>query len=281
MTSDMDIRGTASSDAGNRAIGLAGVLGRQQPALGAFSVAGFPDERAGVDVLVAYARSGANLLEVGAPAADPWLDGPAIAAAHRRARRAKHGMEVTLATVRQVSAITGKPVVVMSYWATVLAYGPQRTTHDLAASGAAGCLIPDVPPEDVPAWATAAARAGISAPLLAGREASAAELTATCRAATGFVYAPAVAGQRTGYSDGLDLEALSSFVASIRHAAPTTPVMTGIGVSTPALAASVVRRPGVAGVVIGSPLIRAFIDGGLSKAAGLVAEFAASIAAPR
>ncbi|MGP3977346.1 tryptophan synthase subunit alpha [Streptomyces sp. 8N114] len=244
-------------------------------------MAGFPDERAGVDVLVAAARSGASVLEVGAPAADPWLDGPAIAATHRDVRRAGHGMEVTLATVRQVSALTGKPVIVMSYWATVSAYGPQRTALELAASGAAGCLVPDVPPESVAAWAAAAAHAGISAPLLVGREASAAELTAICRAATGFVYAPAVAGQRTGYSDGLDLDGLASFVASIRRAAPATPVLTGIGVSTPALAASVVRRPGVAGVVIGSPLIRAFADGGLGKAAGLVAEFAAAVARPR
>ncbi|MGP3987979.1 tryptophan synthase subunit alpha [Streptomyces sp. 3N207] len=277
----MDIRGTTSPDARRPATGLSGLQAEQQPVLGAFSVAGFPDERAGVDVLVAYARSGASLLEVGAPAADPWLDGPAIAAAHRQVRRAGYGIGVTLATVRQVSALTGKPVIVMSYWATVLAYGPERAADQLAASGAAGCLIPDVPPESVPAWTAAAAQAGISAPLLAAREASAAELLATCRAATGFVYAPAVAGQRTGYSDGLDLDSLSSFVASVRRAAPTTPVLTGIGISTPALAAGVVRRPGVAGVVIGSPLIRALADGGVGKAAGLVAEFAAAVARPR
>lgn len=257
---------------------MAGPLDGPRPVLGAFSVAGFPDLQRGVEALVAYADKGATVLEVGAPAVDPWLDGPAIAAAHRCAMPAGNAVSTTLATVQQVSALTGKPVIVMSYWATVAAHGPQRMADALASAGAAGCLVPDVPAGCIEAWAAAAADAGITAPLLAGREASPAELRDTCRAATGFVYAPAVAGQRTGYSDGIDLDSLSSFVASIRPAAPLTPVVTGIGVSTPDLAAAVVRQPGVAGVVVGSPLIRAFTDGGLRGAASLVAEFAASVA---
>ncbi|MFF9143138.1 tryptophan synthase subunit alpha [Streptomyces albogriseolus] len=154
-------------------------------------------------------------------------------------------------------------------------------THALASAGAAGCLVPDVPAVRVEAWAAAAAEAGISAPLLANREASRAELVATGRAATGFVYAPAVVGQRTGYSDGIDLDSLASFVATVRRAAPATLVVTGIGVSTPDLASAVVRQTGVAGVVVGSPLIRAFNEGGLSRAASLAAEFAAAVARPR
>ncbi|WP_428815114.1 tryptophan synthase subunit alpha [Streptomyces albus subsp. chlorinus] len=259
------------------------MLEQRQPVLCAFSVAGYPDERAGVEALVAYARNGASVLEVGAPTTDPWLDGPVIAAAHRRALRSGggDGVAVTLATVRQVSALTRQPVVVMSYWATVAARGPQRMANELAASGASGCMVADIPPEEVESWTAAAARAGISAPLLAGREAPPGELAAVCRAATGFVYAPAVAGQRTGYSDGLDLEALASFVASVRRAAPRTPVLSGIGVSTPGLAASVARRTGVNGVVIGSPLIRAYADGGPDAAVGLLGEFAASVSRAR
>jgi tryptophan synthase alpha chain len=259
---------------------MARQLDGPRPVLGAFSVAGFPDYRRGIEALVAYADSGATVLEVGAPAMNPWLDGPAIAATHRSAIGAGHGVGTTLATVEQVTAVTGKVVVVMSYWATVEARGPRRMARELASAGAAGCLVPDVPIGRVPGWVAAAADAGISAPLLVGREALPAELTATCRAATGFVYAPAVAGQRTGYADGIDLDSLSSFVGAVRRAAPTTPVVSGIGVSTPARAAAVVQQVDVSGVVVGSPLIRAFIEGGVSSAAALVAEFAASMARP-
>ncbi|MFJ5952599.1 tryptophan synthase subunit alpha [Streptomyces noursei] len=282
MTYGVDARDTASQAGSCQNTGLmTDQLEGPRPVLGAFWVAGFPDSCSGVEALVAYAESGAAVLEVGAPAMNPWLDGRAIAAAHHCAIRAGHGVETTLATVQQVSALTGKPVIVMSYWATIESYGVGRVTHALASAGAAGCLVPDVPAGQVGAWAAAAAAAGISAPLLANREASPGELTATSRAATGFVYAPAVAGQRTGYADGIDLDSLASFVASVRRAAPVTPVVTGIGISTPDLAAAVVRQTGVVGVMVGSPLIRAFAEGGLSRAAGLASEFTAAVARPR
>lgn len=128
----------------------------------------------------------------------------------------------------------------MSYWSTVQVLGLRRMAGELAASGAAGCLVPDVPPERLEEWvaAAAAAEAGISAPLLANRQAEFDELSVTGRAAAGFVYAPAVAGQRTGYSAGIDLESLAGFVRSVRHSAPATAVLTGIRVSTPELAAA-------------------------------------------
>jgi tryptophan synthase alpha chain len=281
MTYHVDVRDAGSGAVRQRSTDLmARQLDGPQPVLGAFSMAGFPDYRRGVEALVAYADSGATVLEVGAPAINPWLDGPAIAATHGSAIRAGHGVGTTLATVEQVSALTGKIVVVMSYWATVEARGPRRMARELASAGAVGCLVPDVPTGRVAGWVAAAADAGISAPLLVSREASPAGLTATCRAATGFVYAPAVAGQRTGYADGIDLDSLSSFVGSVRRAAPTTPVVSGIGVSTPALAATLVQQVDVSGVVVGSPLTRAFTHGGVSRAAALVAEFAASMAQP-
>lgn len=282
MTYGVDVHETASAARSHRTTGLmTGQLEGPRPIFGAFSVAGFPDYHRGVEALVAYAESGAAVLEVGAPTADPWLDGGAIAAAHRCAIRAGHSVESTLATVEQVSALTGKPVILMSYWATIESYGLERITHALASAGAAGCLVPDVPADQMGAWAAAAAHAGISAPFLANREASLTELTATSRTATGFVYVPAVAGQRTGYSAGIDLDGLDSFVSSVRRAAPATPIITGIGVSTPDLAAAVVRQTGVAGVVVGSPLIRALTEDGLTRAAGLASEFAAAVARSR
>ncbi|WP_228982208.1 tryptophan synthase subunit alpha [Streptomyces sp. DH12] len=281
MTYRVDVPEAARGTGMRRGIDLlARQMDSRQPVLGAFSLAGFPDYRYGVEALVAYAHNGATVLEVGVPTVNPWLDGPVIAAAHRDAMRAGHGVGATLRTVERVSALTGEPVVVMSYWATVKAHGPWRMAHELASAGAAGCLVPDVPAERVPDWAAAAADARISAPLLASREASPAELSAACRAATGFIYAPAAAGQRTGYLSGIDLDRLSSFVAMVRRAAPSTPVVSGIGVSTPAMAAAVVEQADVSGVVVGSPLVRAFNKGGVSSAAALVAEFVASMARP-
>ncbi|NUQ96229.1 MAG: tryptophan synthase subunit alpha [Streptomyces sp.] len=271
MTSDVQARGSLF----RRALEIGRQPQERQPLLGAFSVAGFPDLRSSVDAFVAFAESGAGMLEVGAPTANPWLDGPAIAAAHGCALRAGDGVSLTLETVRRVSTRCDTPVVVMSYWSTIQALGPQRMADELASNGAAGCLVPDVPPERVETWVAAAAAAGISTPLLANRDASNAELGETCRAATGFVYAAAAAGQQTGYSAGIDLDGLAAFVRQVRQTAPSTPVLTGIGIATPELAGAVVRQVDVSGVVVGSPLVRALQSDadGLHRAAGLVEEF--------
>ncbi|MFH9090890.1 tryptophan synthase subunit alpha [Streptomyces sp. NPDC017673] len=87
MTYGVDVRDTATEAGGRRnTVLIAEQLEGPRPVLGAFSVAGFPDYHGGVEAFVAYAESGAAVLEVGAPTVDPWLDGGVIAAAYRAVR---------------------------------------------------------------------------------------------------------------------------------------------------------------------------------------------------
>ncbi|MGW6203687.1 tryptophan synthase subunit alpha [Streptomyces sp. NPDC055089] len=245
--------------------------------LGAYSVAGYPDVPRSAQAFLTFSRNGAGLLEVGVPATDPWLDGQSIADAHEVALLHGDGVATTVKTLQLVTPATDRPVLCMAYWQTVHRFGPERFAREIAAAGASGCLIADVPTPHRARWAAVAAEARLAAPLLADRDAPAAELQAISRAATGFVYAPATHGQRTGYTADLDLHGLNAFVARIRRAAPTVPVLSGIGISTPALASSVAARCGVDGVVIGSPLVRALGEGGPDRAGALIREFANSI----
>lgn len=89
MTYDVHVRDAVS----RQDVALRADLEGARPTFGAFSVAGYPDLRSGVETFVAFAQSGATVLEVGAPAVDPWLDGPTIAAAHHRALRGGDGGE--------------------------------------------------------------------------------------------------------------------------------------------------------------------------------------------
>ncbi|WP_434481607.1 tryptophan synthase subunit alpha [Streptomyces sp. NBC_01281] len=251
--------------------------GASRPAFGAFSLAGYPNVYDSAAALVAFAHSGASLLEVGIPSVDPWLDGSVIRTAHEAALHSGDGVATAVETVRRITSEVAQPVYCMAYWSTVHDFGPRRLAEQLAAAGAAGCLIADVPLASRAAWVSAADAADLAAPLLVNRDARQSELEETSQAASGFIYAPAVHGQRTGYSAEIDLPALTSFVATVRPGARGTPVLTGIGVSTPALAAAVVSQCNVDGVVAGSPLIRALTEGGVPRAAALVSRFVDSI----
>ncbi|UYM26320.1 tryptophan synthase subunit alpha [Streptomyces albus] len=73
------------------------------------------------------------------------------------------------------------------------------------------------------------------------------------RLASGWLYAPASTAP-TGYRGPLDLDGLEASVRRLRSVTPL-PVVAGVGISTPALAAAV--SPMVDGIVVGSPVLRA------------------------
>ncbi|HSQ21423.1 MAG TPA: tryptophan synthase subunit alpha, partial [Coriobacteriia bacterium] len=60
-------------------------------ALITYLMAGFPDRATSLESLVAAARAGADIIELGVPYGDPLADGPVIAEAARVAREQEGG----------------------------------------------------------------------------------------------------------------------------------------------------------------------------------------------
>lgn len=243
-----------------------------RPLLAVFLPAGFPHGHH-LDALVAACERGADVLEIGIPTPFPVLDGPVIAAAYRQALAYGTDMRQTLTGIRLASAATHKPIVVMAYWSTVVSYGAERLAWQIATAGAAGMLVPDLPPAHAARWLATASGAGLHTPVFVQR---ATELRLP--GAASLVYASAAAA-RTGYQGALDLPALAGHVREIRRAAPGVPVLAGVGISTPTMARAVVRHAHVDGVVIGTPFVRPLFEvkSGMGRAADVVGEFATAV----
>jgi tryptophan synthase alpha chain len=107
-------------------------------------------------------------------------------------------------------------------------HNPDHFAHDLAAAGAAGAMIVDLPADEAGPWLAAARAAGIHTPQLVSRRCSDAELHQVASTATGWLYAPA-ADALTGYTGQLDIPSLTAFTERLHTTGPT-PVVTGIGV---------------------------------------------------
>ncbi|MFE9773634.1 tryptophan synthase subunit alpha [Streptomyces sp. NPDC005931] len=248
----------------------------RRTALGAYLPAGFPDETACIDLLHSFTRHGADILEVGVPCAFPTLDGPVIAAAHEQALRQGTDMNRVMNTVHH-AAESGAPVVVMSYWTSVLTHGVLRFAADVARAGAAGAMIPDLPRRHTASWLAAARSAGICTPQFAPRDADDDTLAAVAAAASGWIYTPAVAAA-SGYHGALDLPAMQHFTRRLR-AHVDHPLVAGIGISTPARARAV--APFVDGIVIGTPVVRPLhrrpARTGRAEAVAVVREFARAL----
>src|SRR6476469_7392252 len=115
-------------------------------ALMPYMMAGYPDRETSRAVAEAYAES-ADLVELGIPFSDPLADGPTIHAAATTALEAGANVENALEICAGISGEL--PTVLMVYANMVLAHGgPHAFARRIAAAGAAGAIVPDLPLEE-------------------------------------------------------------------------------------------------------------------------------------
>ncbi len=220
-----------------------------------------------LETVQAVAGAGADAIEIGMPFSDPVMDGPTIQLANDRAL----GVGVTPQTILDGlrGADIGVPTAVMTYANIAYHMGLERFASSLAAAGVSGCILPDIPLEEVGPWADAAHAAGVETVLLAAPTAPDERLAMVSARSQGFVYAVGLLGI-TGVRD--QLAASAKVIAARLKKVTDLPVLVGVGVGTPAQAVEVCEVAD--GVVVGSAVVQRMLDGGGPEGvASLVAEF--------
>jgi tryptophan synthase alpha chain len=237
---------------------------------------GYPDVETSLAAMRAMVEGGVDIVEVGVPYSDPLMDGPVI----------QHAGQVALAggtrtrdAFRAVEAVVqaGAPALVMTYWNPVERYGVPRFAADLAASGGAGLITPDLIPDEASAWLDAAGANDLDRVFLIAPSSTPERLAATTRACRGFVYAASTMGVT-----GVRAQVGDAARVLVERAREVTdlPVCVGLGVSTGEQAAEV---GGFAdGVIVGSALVRALTDAtspeaGVAAVRRLAAELSAGV----
>jgi tryptophan synthase alpha chain len=258
------------SGAGEERIAAAFAASGKRAALMPYMMGCYPDLASSVAVGEACAQAGADLLELGVPFSDPLADGPVIHAAATAALAAGASVSRVLDVAAALSARL--PVVLMAYANTILAPGLEAFMDRLAASGASGLIVPDLPLEEAEPFEQAAGAAGIALVPLVAPTTPDERMAAIGTHAHGFMYVVAVTGT-TGERGGAD-DGVAALLARAR-ASTSVPVALGFGISTPAQAAAAADA-GADGVIIGSRLVRAAADGAPAVGA-LVADFAAAL----
>jgi tryptophan synthase alpha chain len=245
----------------------------RRAALMPYLMGGFPDIDTSRRIGLAYADSGADLVELGVPFSDPLADGPVIHAAGTAALRAGVRLHDVLGVGHAIAERV--PVVVMCYANPILARGLERFADNLAQLGVAGLIVPDLPLEETEAVAAACEQRGLALVPLVAPTTTDERMRRIGAAARGFVYAVSVTGT-TGERAALDGD-LEGVIARTRsHTA--VPVAVGFGIGTPEQVAGAADA-GADGVIIGSRLVRAAADGEdpAASAGALVREFALAL----
>ena len=245
----------------------------RRAALMPYLMGGFPNLETSRQIGVAYAESGADLIELGVPFSDPLADGPVIHAAGTAAL----GAGVKLHDVLEVGRAIAEhvPVIVMCYANQIFARGLERFADLLIDADASGLIVPDLPLEEAPAALRVCDERGLALVPLAAPTTPQERLERIGGQARGFLYTVSLTGttgERTGVRDGL------AGVVARAAASTTVPVAVGFGISTPEQAAAAAAA-GADGVIVGTRLVRAAGEGEDPVAAvgDLVREFSSGL----
>jgi tryptophan synthase alpha chain len=213
------------------------------------------------ELVRALARAGAAAIEIGIPFSDPIAEGPVIQAADERALRAGCTVDKLFALVAGLRADIGTPLLLMTYYNPVFAYGVERFTAACERCGIDGLIVPDLPFEERGELLAPANGHGLALiPLIAPT--SDERIEAIARGAQGFLYCVSSLGVTGVRADlGGDAERMVRRAKSVTDA----PCAVGFGVSTAAQAAEVARYAD--GVIVGSALVRIVAEHGRDSVA--------------
>ena len=256
---------------------LAALKANGRQALIPYVTAGAPFADATVDIMLALAEGGADIIELGVPFSDPMADGPVIQQASERALARGIGLGQVLACVRGFRARNATtPVVLMGYANPVERYdqkhGAGAFIRDAAAAGVDGLLVVDYPPEECEQFAAQLKAAGLDLIFLLAPTSTEARIQQVGRIATGYVYYVSLKGV-TG-AGNLDTDAVAQAVPRIR-AHVKVPVGVGFGIRDAKTARAVAQVSDA--VVIGSRLVQILNEQGRDTVAAAGRAFMAEI----
>lgn len=231
---------------------------------------GFPDLQTSIQAAITLAENGVDVIELGPPYSDPVMDGLVIQEATQAALAAGFRMRDLFTAVREISAATDVPVVVMTYWNPVMQYGIDRFADDLLAAGGAGLITPDITPDAAGEWIAASERTGLDRIFLAAPTSTDERLDLVVQSSTGFIYTVSTMGI-TGERAELD-KAARTLVSRLRDRGAHRACV-GIGISTADQIAGIIEYAD--GAIVGTALVRALRDGGLEALADVTKSLAA------
>ncbi|MBB6096742.1 tryptophan synthase alpha chain [Deinobacterium chartae] len=235
---------------------FAAAAGEGRAAFIAYLPAGYPTRERFLEEatrLLEYA----DLLEIGLPYSDPLGDGPTIQRASEQALRQGTTVAGTFAMAAELRARSAKPLLLMTYYNPILAWGEDRFVRAAREAGIDGLILPDLPPDEADTLRASAARAGVALTFLIAPTSTPARVKRVAEACTGFLYAVSVVGV-TGARSGNALHEVPDLVALARQHTDR-PVAVGFGVSDRESAARVAAVAD--GVVVGSVFINALEAG--------------------
>ena len=261
---------------GRLATTFAALRQRGERALVPYFTAGDPSLADTGKLVLEAGRRGADIVELGVPFSDPLADGPVIQRATQRALAAGVTLPRVLELARELRAESAVPLVFLTYYNPLLAFGLKAFCLTAVESGVDGVIVADLPPEESGPLRSLAEPAGLDLIHLVAPTSTPDRMRKIARASHGFLYMVSLTGV-TGARSELPSE-LTQHLRTLRGIT-TKPICVGFGIGTPAQAQAVGQVAD--GVIVGSAIVQLVEKhAGSSELVTRVGDFIASLKAP-
>ncbi len=224
---------------------------KNQKALVAFITAGDPDIPTTKQIFSIIEKNGADIIELGVPFSDPLADGPVIQASSQRSLENGTTLKKILQLVQDVRQTSELPIVLMTSYNPVFAYGLKPFVDDALKTGVDGVIIPDLPPEEAGEFDPYASEQGLDMIYLLAPTSTEDRIRMIADESRGFIYYVSLTGT-TGVKSQMSTN-LETKVQAIKNVAKL-PVLVGFGISGPEQAKEAAAVSD--GVIVGSAIVR-------------------------
>ena len=204
-----------------------------------------------IPLVKAIEKGGADILELGIPFSDPLADGPTIQFSSHVALENGITLSKIFSIVKEIRTFSEKPIVLMGYMNSLLAFGSEKFFASCFECGVDGIIIPDLPIEEAEEIILQAKEKNIATIFLASPTTTNERLKLLDEHSTGFLYCVSITGV-TGARKNISSQT-EKFLKRAKKIVKKNPLLVGFGISTKKDAQQI--KGLCDGIIVGSALI--------------------------
>ena len=223
--------------------------GKNQKALIAYIMAGYPNEKSTIETVKGLVKGGIDIIELGFPFSDPLADGPVIQKASTISLEKGTKIDKFFSLVKKIRKDTDIPLVLMTYTNILYHKGYTKFIAEAKKAGIDGFILPDMSIEESKEYINAA-RNNSDTIFLISPNTTKKRIEKIAKISTGFLYLVAVYGT-TGVKTGIKNYTIKAIKDVKKQINGKIPIGVGFGVSTPEDVKKYIKA-GADAVIVGS-----------------------------
>lgn len=243
---------------------------KNQKALIAYVMVGFPNKNATMSVIRGLIKGGADIIELGFPFSDPLADGPVIQNASTVSLEKGAKISKFFSIVKKIREETDVPLVLMTYTNILYHRGYSKFIKDAKKAGIDGFILPDMSIEESKEYIQAA-KGSADTIFLISPNTNKTRISKIVKASSGFLYLVAIYGT-TGVKTGVQNYTLKAIKDVKKQTKGKIPLGIGFGVSTAEDVKKYIKA-GADAVIVGSAFLKIIEKTPQAKLETVIARF--------